>query len=139
MKVNKMNLYEEGLNRFFGPLEARIMQKIWDSGESSIKEVQQFLNEMSPISFNAIMTVMNRLWEKGHLKKQVHGRSSYFEAIQTKEQFLVEQTKAVTRGLMEEFGNIIVNQMIESLDRVEPESLKKLEAKLNEMKRRSLP
>ena len=134
-----MNLYEEGLNRFFGPLEARIMQKIWDSGESSIKEVQQFLNEVNPISFNAIMTVMNRLWEKGHLKKQVIGRSSYFEAIQTKEQFIVEQTKAVTNGLMQEFGDLIVNQMIESLDHVEPESIKRLEDKLNEMKRRSQP
>src|SRR5690349_8456223 len=98
MKINRINVHEEGLNRFFGPLEARIMRKIWDSGELSIKEVQQFLDQESPISFNAVMTVMNRLWEKGQLKKHVRGRSSYFQSIQTKEEFLIEQTKAVTNG-----------------------------------------
>lgn len=139
MKVNRINVYEEGLNRFFGPLEARIMQKIWDSGELSIKQVQQYLDQESPISFNTVMTVMNRLWEKGQLKKQVLGRSSYFQSIQSKEEFLIEQTKAVTNGLMEEFGDLIVNQMIDSLDHVEPESIKKLEEKLEEMKRRTMP
>jgi len=139
MKVPRIKVNEEGLNRFFGPLEARIMRIIWESGELSIKEVQRILNEESPISFNAVMTVMNRLAEKGHLAKRARGRSTYFRAVQTKEQFLAEQTRAVTLGLIEEFGDLVVNHMIEALEQADPASIRKLEQKLMELKNRNKP
>jgi predicted transcriptional regulator len=143
MNVKKFNVNEEGLNRFFGPLEAKIMEIIWSSEESSIKEVQTTLCGESPISFNTVMTVMNRLVEKGHLKKQIkgkgRGRSSYYQPMQSKEQFLMEQMKAVTNGLLQEYGDMVVNHMIDALEDSEPELLARLEKKLNEMKSRKQP
>lgn len=143
MNIKKFNVNEEGLNRFFGPLEAKIMGIIWSSEESSIKEVQTILSGESPISFNAVMTVMNRLIEKGHLKKHTkgkgRGRASYYQPMQSKEQFLLEQTKAVTNGLLQEYGDLVVNHMIDALEDSEPELLERLEEKLNEMKSRKQP
>jgi len=128
----------EGLNRFFGPLEARIMAILWSSEGLTIKEVQSILNQESPISVNAVMTVMNRLVDKGHLKKAQSGsgrtQAAKFSTVQTREQFLSDQTKEVSQGLIQEYGSLVVNHMIDALDEVDPEVLSKLERKLQEIK-----
>jgi len=139
MKVARININEAGLNRFFGSLEARIMRIIWASDEMNVKEVQQVLNEKSPISVNAVATVMNRLTEKGHLTKRTQERPTYFRAVLTKEQFLEEQARAMTRGLIEDFGDFVVGHMIEALDQADPASIEKLEQKLIELKSRKKP
>lgn len=71
MNIKNFKYDEVGLNRFFGPLEANIMEYLWDKDEQSIKAVQQSLELDKPINFNTVMTVMNRLVEKGILEKEV--------------------------------------------------------------------
>jgi predicted transcriptional regulator len=137
LKINNFKINEEGLNRFFGALEAKIMNYIWSSGEVTIREVQQHINNEKPISFNAVTTVMNRLVDKGHLHKETRGRIAYFKAVQTKEQFLSEQTKSVAYGLIEDFGGLAVTHMVDAIRDVDPSLLKQLEEKLNEAKRRN--
>jgi predicted transcriptional regulator len=134
-------MYEEGLNRFFGPLEAKVMELIWTYDKVSIKTIQDSLNKDNNLSFNTIMTVMNRLNEKGHLNKKSlgSGRSklTFYEPIQTKEQFIEEQTREVTYGLAHEFGDLVLNQMIEALEDTDPELVAKLEQKIEDLRRRN--
>lgn len=139
MKISKLNLEEEGLNRFFGPLEARIMDILWASDGLTAKEMQSTLTQESSISVNAVMTVMNRLFDKGHLTKVQIGtgrnKAAQFRPVQSREQFLSEQTKAVSQGLIKEFGDLVVSHMIDALDEVDEEIIEKLERKLNEINR----
>lgn len=141
LKIIKYKINEEGLNRFFGPLEAKVMELIWSYHKVTIKTIQDSLNRESDLSFNAIMTVMNRLNEKGHLIKKSIGKGrsklTYFEPIQTKDQFIEEQTREVTFGLVHEFGDLVLNQMIEALEETDSELIAKLEEKILEMKRRN--
>ncbi|GBF71845.1 transcriptional regulator [Paenibacillus sp. 598K] len=140
MQIKKMNIGGEGLNRFFGPLEARIMDILWTSEGLSIKEVQTILKQESQISINTVMTIMNRLLDKGHLTKFITGsgrmRAAKFSPILSKEQFLSEQTKQVSQGLIQEYGTLVVNHMIDALDEVDPEVIQRLEQKLNDLKSR---
>jgi predicted transcriptional regulator len=133
-------MYEEGLNRFFGPLEAKVMELIWTYNKVTIKTIQDSLNKDINLSFNAIMTVMNRLNEKGHLNKKSLGsgrnKLTFYEPIQTKEQFIEEQTREVTYGLVHEFGDLVLNQMIEAFEVTDPELIAKLEKKIVDMRRR---
>lgn len=141
MKIKKLNVGSEGLNRFFGPLEAKIMELLWSSEGMSIKEVQSILNVDNPISVNAVTTVMNRLLEKGHLSKVLVGtgrtQAARFSTVQSKEQFLSEQTKAVSQGLIQEYGSLVVSHMIDALEDVDQEMIAKLEHKLSEIKKRN--
>lgn len=143
MTVKKFNVEEEGLNHFFGPLESKIMDIIWSSEKISIKEVQAILNGENPLTFNTIMTVMNRLVEKGYLTKKIEGkgrnRTSFYQPMQSKEQFLSEQTRAVTQGLIQEFGDLVVNHMIDALEDKDPALIGKLQKKLDVMKKRKKP
>jgi predicted transcriptional regulator len=140
MQIKKMNMGGEGLNRFFGPLESRIMDILWTSKGSSIKEVQSILSQEGPISINTVTTIMNRLLDKGHLTKVMTGtgraKAAKFSPILSKEQFISEQTKQVSLGLMQEYGSLVVNHMIDALDEVDAEIIAKLESKLNDLKSR---
>lgn len=135
MNINKFRFDQVGLNRFFGPLEAKIMDIIWTNSEMSIKEVQQQLEKEKPTNFNTVMTVMNRLVDKKILKKRVEGRMSRFKPVQSKEEFIDEQSKKLTENLLDEFGGLVVNHMLDSLHDVDQSLLERLEQKIEQLKK----
>ncbi|MFD2372089.1 BlaI/MecI/CopY family transcriptional regulator [Brevibacillus sp. GCM10020057] len=139
MKLQHFKMKESGLNRFFGPLEAKIMEILWDGrqqqNELSIKDVQQKLEVDRQVNFNTVMTVMNRLVEKGFLQKRAAGRTSLFQPVQSREDFINNQSRELTHELMEEFGSLAVSHMLDELEEVDPELLEKLEEKINHLKK----
>jgi len=136
MKINKFKVHEKGLNRFFGPLEARIMELLWEKEELSIKKVQLYLEPDKTVSFNTVMTVMNRLIEKGFLQKRHEGRTSLYAPILTKDDFLNRQSKELTHELMDEFGSsVVVNHMLDALQNVDEGLVAKLEQKIKDLKK----
>lgn len=135
MLIRKFKINESGLNRFFGPLEAKIMDILWNDVEMTIKDVQQVLDREKMTNFNTVMTVMNRLVEKGILQKRVEGRSSLYRPIQTRVEFLNTQSKEMTNELMDEFGNVVVSHMLDALEDVDDELVAKLEHKIKELKK----
>lgn len=135
LTINNFRVDQEGLNRFFGPLESKVMNILWNGNESSIKEVQLILEKEKPINFNTVMTVMNRLVDKNILTKRLEGRTSLYKPVTTKEDFINNQSKKLTENLLDEFGGLVVNHMLDSLKEVDDHLLLKLEQKLEQFKR----
>lgn len=135
MNIRKFKMHESGLNRFFGPLEAKIMDILWNHDEMTIKEVQHILEKDKTKNFNTVMTVMNRLVEKGILQKRTEGRSSLYKPVQSRDEFLNVQSKEMTTELMDEFGNVVVSHMLDALEDVDDELVTKLEMKIKELKK----
>lgn len=135
MTIKNFRYDQVGLNRFFGPLEAKIMETLWNGNEMSIKEVQQTLEKEKAINFNTVMTVMNRLVEKSILQKRLEGRTSFYKPINTKEEFIDEQSKKLTENLLDEFGGVVVNHMLDTLHEVDQSLIEKLEHKLEQLKK----
>ncbi|MFJ7976902.1 BlaI/MecI/CopY family transcriptional regulator [Peribacillus sp. JNUCC 23] len=133
MDINNFKYDEVGLNRFFGPLEAKIMELLWEQ-ERSIKEVQQRLDQDKPINFNTVMTVMNRLVGKGVLRKRIQGRVSLFHPVQSKEDFIKDQSKKITENLLDGFGGVVINHMLDAMEEVDQTLLDKLEQKIKQLK-----
>lgn len=131
-----MKLNEEGMNRFFGPLESRIMEIVWEHEDVSLKRVHNLLDE--ELSFNTVMTILNRLVEKGHLIKNSSGRgrnkATHFLPVQTKEQFVQEQTRIVTEGLVQEYGQLVVNHFFDAFEQMDPHLMKLMEERINQWK-----
>ena len=135
MKISKFKINENGLNRFFGPLEAKIMEILWNNDEMTIKDVQRVLEQEKMTNFNTVMTVMNRLVEKGILQKRSEGRSSMYKPVQSRIDFLNAQSKEMTHELMDEFGNVVVSHMLDALEEVDEDLVAKLEQKILELKK----
>lgn len=137
MKIQHFKTNESGLNRFFGTLEAKIMDILWAGPEMAIKDVQHQLEREKPVNFNTVMTVMNRLVEKGILEKRQEGRSFLYQPVLTREQFLDNQSKELTHELIEEFGPLVVNHMLDALEEADPSLMEKLEQKIKQLKKES--
>jgi len=58
-----------------GPLEADIMQVIWQRQKVTVQDVFDALSQERQIAYNTVMTVMTRLAQKGILKRQKNGRA----------------------------------------------------------------
>lgn len=136
--INNFKYDGAGLNRFFGPLEAKIMEIIWDGSEHSIKQVQQRLEQDKTINFNTVMTVMKRLKDKGILEKRTVGRLSLFHPVQTKEEFMKEQSKKLSENLLDEFGAVVINHMLDAVETVDQDLLEQLEQKIKQLKGKNL-
>ncbi len=60
-----------------GDLELAIMKAVWAAGDVSVDEVLQYFSGKRKPHHNTVMTVMNRLWQKGLLERYPRdGRSS---------------------------------------------------------------
>lgn len=135
MKIRNFKFNERGLNRFFGSLEAKIMNCLWDGSEMSIKDVQHQLEKEKAINFNTVMTVMKRLVEKGVIQKRLEGRTSLYSPVLSREDFLETQSKDLTHELIEEFGSVVISHMLDALEDVDPMIIEKLEKKIKELKK----
>ncbi|MGV2619598.1 BlaI/MecI/CopY family transcriptional regulator [Halobacillus sp. ACCC02827] len=133
MKIQPFKTNEKGLNRFFGPLEARVMDVLWNGSEMSIKAVKERLDQEQEAKFNTVMTVMNRLVDKGVLTKRIEKRKSLYTPVLTREEFLNDQSKELTKGIMDEFGSLAVNHMLDALEEADPGLLEKLEKKVQQL------
>ncbi|OMF21470.1 transcriptional regulator [Paenibacillus sp. FSL H8-0548] len=138
MDIKNFKYDEVGLNRFFGSLEAKIMDILWDAEELSIKDVQARLEKDKAVNFNTVMTVMNRLLDKGILQKRLKGRLSLYRPIETREVFIEQQSKRLTKNLLDEFGGVVINHMIDALKDVDQSLLDRLEHKLQQLKKDKL-
>ncbi|QKS46459.1 BlaI/MecI/CopY family transcriptional regulator [Paenibacillus cellulosilyticus] len=134
--MNSFKFQGNGLGRFFGPLEAKVMEAIWSLEKpSTIKEVNTVVSEDKPMSFNTIMTVMNRLVDKGVLQKKLQSKSYVYCAVLSKERFLEEQSKELSYDLVKEFGSLAVTHMLDAMEQVDPDLLKQLERQIEQWKK----
>ncbi|WP_211747371.1 BlaI/MecI/CopY family transcriptional regulator [Paenibacillus sp. Marseille-Q4541] len=135
MRISHFKVGEQGLNRFFGPLEAKIMDVLWNEDELSIKEVQVKLEEDKALNFNTVMTVMNRLVEKGLLVKSLQGRTSKYRPVQSREVFMDTQSKELTHELMDQFGAVAVTHMLDAVEKADSDLIQQLESKIKQWKK----
>ncbi|KSU88385.1 BlaI/MecI/CopY family transcriptional regulator [Priestia flexa] len=134
MKIQQFKFKESGLNRFFGPLEAKVMECIWHGKQMTIKDVQIALEKDKIVNFNTVMTVMNRLVEKGLLDKYVKGRVSVYQPVLSQQEFLEGQSKELTSELIDEFGLLAVSHMLDAVEEADEELLLLLEQKIKKLK-----
>nr|WP_145404515.1 BlaI/MecI/CopY family transcriptional regulator [Paenibacillus xylanexedens] len=135
MRIHNFKVGERGLNRFFGPLEARIMDILWARPGSSIREVQTALEQYKDVNFNTVMTVMNRLVDKGLLGKTQKGRTSLYQPVQSKEAFMNDQSKELSQELVDEFGTLALNHMLDALEEADEGLIERLEMKIKQWKK----
>ena len=123
-----------GLSGVLGSLELDVMKAIWKRGPAAtltIREVHDDLNRRRDISFNAVMTVMNRLVDKRLLnRKSGSGRSLIYTARMDRDSFEQRVSAQLAQALVRDFGSTAVAQFVDALDRADPERLEELKEAL---------
>jgi len=68
------------------PQELQIMKVVWSRRAATVRDVYEDLRSRRRIAYTTVMTMMNILERKGHLKKQTEGRSFVYRPVRPKRQ-----------------------------------------------------
>lgn len=101
-----LRLNQSGLKKIFGDLEAEIMEISWAFARPvTVREVYEEMREQGKkLSYLTVMTVMNRLAEKGILKiVGVTHRANIFEPVESREHFLEMAMGIIVESLLQDF------------------------------------
>lgn len=77
-----MNDTMEDESAVLGPLEQRVMARLWQAGSQAVGEVMEALNGSTErqLAYTTVMTILVRLHEKGLVTRQKEGRSYRYTA-----------------------------------------------------------
>ena len=128
--VQSFKLDERGLTHIFGELEAKIMEAVWTLEKASVQDVVDFLGSRQ--HYKTLMTVMNRLVGKGALSRCRVGKAYVYEATQSREAMLANVVDRMMRGLLVDFRDLTLAQIVETVEAVDPQALAKLETLINQ-------
>lgn len=122
--IQTFRLNHSGLARLFGELEAQVMDLIWEHGPATVGNVVDRLED--EYHYNTIMTVMNRLVEKGYLARRREGRAFIYTTVDDRETFLALASRQISEGLLQDFGVVALTQFVNAVDQLDPALLREL-------------
>ena len=84
------------------PLELDIMKAVWRTPPITVRDVQEAIRPGRHLAYTTVMTIMDRLYHKGSLKRTLQARSYLYEpAID----FIKVRDEAVERLVESFFGS----------------------------------
>ena len=87
--------------------ELEIMKVVWGLERATVRDVYEALRERRKIAYTTVMTMMNILEAKKHLKKRAQDRAYVYQATRPRSQ--------VIKGMVREFVDRVFNGSAEPL------------------------
>ena len=92
--------------QLLGPLERRVMDHLWRSGPSTVRQTRDCLNGSSlpPVAYTTVMTILVRLHHKGYLMRRRQGRQFEYAAAIDEASLPAAAGRRELRRLIERYG-----------------------------------
>jgi predicted transcriptional regulator len=126
MQLHAFRLNQQGLARLFGELEAKIMNQVWALEEPTVQDVVKRLGKKA--NYKTVMTVMNRLVEKGFLARRKVSRAFVYVPRFTREELVERLSRQVLDGLLSDFGPLVLAHFVGVVAETDHDRLKELAA-----------
>jgi predicted transcriptional regulator len=80
-----------GVVRRLGQLESTIMDRLWEwDRPTPVRDVYDDLRSHRPVAYTTVMTVMDNLYKKGALKRELSGRAYLYQPTRTREEYVAD-------------------------------------------------
>ncbi|MDI3316311.1 MAG: BlaI/MecI/CopY family transcriptional regulator [Bacillota bacterium] len=110
-----------------GPLERAVLDRLWDADRPlSIREVLEALGPDHPVTFNTVMTVMNRLVEKGLLRRSGKRRRYLYQPALSRREYLGRSSYQQMESLLAEMGPLALAGFVDAAADADPAYLRRL-------------
>ncbi len=83
------------------PLELECMNTLWPLGEASVRDIQTGLAPTLPRAYTTIMTIMDRLAQKGIVVRQKAGRAYVYRPSLSAEQARAHAVAQIVQGFFD--------------------------------------
>jgi len=117
VKLDQINISNDGLTKFFSPIEAAILRSLWSEGEMMTSE----LTEKTKIPLTSIAGTLDRLVKAGYTVRRVDtvkGRVRYVYApVYTEDEVASEITTKIMDSLVDTFGRVAIENFSKYSDK----------------------
>lgn len=110
---------DQKVGKVLGELESEVMEIIWQSsGSIAVRTVTQSLQKRRQIAYTTVMTIMNRLMDKGLLNRQQDGRVYLYSSAVSKDKFLSRVSHQIVKNLVASFGDIAIANFTKEIEKI---------------------
>lgn len=122
-----VRLSAHGLATVLGDLEARVMRTVWQLGRpSSARTVHQRVMPDHAVAIHTVITVLNKLVDKGLLHREKREDLFHYEATLTEEEFRTQASRRVVEGILSLGAEAVAASFVDVLADRDPEQLAEL-------------
>ena len=104
------------LAKTLGELEQLIMEIVWKSKESAVRDIFQELRKKRSIAYTTVATILQRLFNKDIVGRKTEKNSYRYYPKVSKVSYAKSLTKSFVKKLEKSFGDIAIASFAESLD-----------------------
>ncbi|HYP41239.1 MAG TPA: BlaI/MecI/CopY family transcriptional regulator [Chloroflexia bacterium] len=108
--------------KVLGPLECEIMEIVWAQGPTTVSVVHKNLREKKEIAYTTVMTTMSRLAKKRLLTQDTSNSTYIYGPALARQDFERYVVKGIINGLMEDYGESVVDYFVECVNERGPSS-----------------
>lgn len=122
-----VRLSADGLAKVLGDLEARVMRAVWWIGEPApAREVHQRVIREHKVELLTVVTVLNKLVDKGLLSRRKQDDLLHYEARLAEEEFVARASRRVVEGILSLGPEAVTASLVDVLAERDPEQLAEL-------------
>jgi predicted transcriptional regulator len=123
-----VRLSADGLAKVLGDLEARVLRAVWELGRPvSGREVHECVAAEHPVAPVTVITVLNKLVDKGILEREKRGDLLHYEPAMTEEEFTSYASRKVVEGILALAPQAVASSFVDLLAERDPERLAELD------------
>ena len=122
-----VRLSADGLAKVLGDLEARIMRVVWSLGRpATARAVHEQVLREHHVAIHTTITVLNKLVEKGLLRREKKEDLLHYEARFTEEEFRTQASRRVVEGILSMGPEAVTASFLDVLAEHDPDRLSEL-------------
>jgi predicted transcriptional regulator len=117
--------------------ELDVMNVLWERGSATVSEV---LNDLvDPLAYTTVLTILQRLEEKGHVRHEVDGKAHRYLPVVEREEAQDSALQRLTRKLFRDSPELLMSRLLRK-GKLTEEQLRELRAMVDErLKERGEP
>lgn len=117
----------KGLAKVLGDLEARVMHAVWDLGRpATARAVHERVVVDHVVALHTVITVLNKLVEKGLLRRAKRDELLHYEPTLTEADFRAQVSRQVVEGILSFGPDAVTASFVDVLAERDPDQLAEL-------------
>lgn len=122
-----VRLSAEGLAKVLGDLEARVIRTVWQLDRpASARTVHERIVAEHAVTIHTVITVLNKLVDKGLLHREKREDLLHYEATLTEEEFRTQMSRRVVEGILSLSPEAVSASFVDVLAERDPAQLAEL-------------
>ena len=122
-----VRLSASGLAKVLGDLETRVLRAVWSFGRPvPARPVHERVARRHDVALLTVVTVLNKLVQKGLLRRAKTDDLLHYEARMTEEEFMTHASRRVVEGILNLGPEAVTSSFVDVLAERDPEQLEEL-------------